>query len=1289
MVRMGGGLKRGMQLGRKKKVKGSATSSKSSPAFEIANAEKPTRNFSDVVQGLRVATSAGKRSSIIRRMSKAQDGDGGVGSSRRMEDGELQMNLVTSTVDRKRSIGLVTHAAPSDELFDHYRNEASHVLKLLLRESNRIWRRAVTELGTDAATLFKENDSIQKTLGLSAADSRSILAGSERVVDKWGNADSRLLLRAVELVKECLVSPYEMNTKCSTIEIVDDDTVIESKALVMIHVWNSRREGRAFQHALKSLTQTRQDIMLPPVVAVPYSVAVFHYARLVTVTWLVPLLQTRQAPLEGSIMQQVEEVWRSALGMSKETVPLPLYAGGDGRFYCCSLKVLTNSLLSNDPETTKHERFEYNCRDDQVELVRTGKTASAYAHTKNGVTDRLLPAIRQKLQSHQTIRNAGDEFWTHLFHACGVNMQSLLYVANVGLLTAPSGDDDDDDDDRSNKTSGPVSSIEEEKKESQALLVNAIATEVAARALKGVILAKIAAQFDESPPASSKEAEAGILAVANEAFSQFTKSSRYVRETVLKAVERKFTNAPEFALDMKAVDFKRVVRHLESRLGLHFHASQKEFTCVTDPIVHGSSGRWQLPHSALRDSYHMSLEFLSAQKTCRRLDDVPRRTLAAISSVVHATTGMHIGIDGCVAIFTESLNDTLSFHAFVMEKLGEAGASGGSTGAWSSIRGSFSANGRRGSASTTNPSSSHRGSVAAMIASVMGTTKPAPHLLLTSILGDFVRQETNVLTISEFDLLFKMSSVSLVDRCFTSTRCLFLFAYFAGHTDEEVRQLAVFTLVLWATALGKGLESFSPSQLVIEYSDWRNNFDDTLIKAQSPHTSNLERFVECVLHDAVMNVFPQLPQESQTILVRALILSSAFVTRRKALKCASLIISIIGQGVIVGNDLLHPVLAEGLVRLHGMLPRGSATAFALAVLVAPSVLHLAAAALLVREFLSEVQAARRLLRRKLTYLNERELFAILSPRKYTDSMMNFVSEGRIIYDKFQAARVAAAQKRRARYRNEGTTDDDDDNQNDDNDDSSAWESDEDVSSATGTAEDCASNVDVFDNDDTDGTNSVGTTSSSGTGKVKRAIGGNRVGYKVVEGMVTAFHQNPASIEHSSREKIIHEYQQSHLKLKQQCRRIIIADRCEQEFALVRFLRQRDLEEVEFAGVLKRAAAVFVHRAIFGYDGPLQPNYYDKNLGREHKLSMRRQSAWATLRTASHLKRLAQEARDRALREIQAEEHKEAADQSEVVREQTPTIDGRNDQSDEEGDAAWTLEVEKALMELEQEALEEP
>ncbi len=151
---------------------------------------------------------------------------------------------------------------------------------------------------------------------------------------------------------------------------------------------------------------------------------------------------------------------------------------------------------------------------------------------------------------------------------------------------------------------------------------------------------------------------------------------------------------------------------------------------------------------------------------------------------MHATRGILLGIDGCIAIFSESLNESLTFHTSMMESLARASAQ-------SSVN----------SAPTPTEQSKRKANLAGLAAQVMNASLPSPHLL-----GDFVRQETNVLTISEVDLLLKDRRPPGRGQVLCSARCLFLFAYFAGHADEEIRQLAVLTLLLWA-----GSRAFHPA----------------------------------------------------------------------------------------------------------------------------------------------------------------------------------------------------------------------------------------------------------------------------------------------------------------------------------------------------------------------------------------------------------------------------------------------------------------------------------------------
>lgn len=875
--------------------------------------------------------------------------------------------------------GVGTDVTLAEEYFDYYRGEAYYIVRCFVLECNRHWRHAVRDLGSGKAPLrFRANEEIQKNNSLSASETRNILLGhSARVVDPWTGFVKTMKERALAVVSKCLESAYcprlqPTNSSILSVGVEDAESFVDLEEMAYVHVWKSRREGRAFQHALRALSQMRQDVLLPPIVAAPFSVAIVFQCRFITVTWMPPLVHSRPQSIEGGILAQVEEVWRRAVGVDTPNVRIPFYAGGDGRYYSITVDILADSNRTLTPETTLHERFEYNCRDDLVEFVRTGEGASNEAHTKNGIEDRLLPALQRKMKDIKTLLNSPPHFISNLFHNCGVNLQLLLHVRDrfatqvnerkdqlVSLLTV-----------------GDFSRAKQ-------FILESIDNEVVARTLKCLILGAVAQATRSYAPYSREDMSDVILRCANSTVSGFLRSGKFLKDVLLPAVEKKFVKAPDFVLDMDKVHMLKVMRHLEERLGLQFDPQQKKFVkSAVQPIFLSNSGRKAVPHCPLNDAAVVALEFLTAQKSWRRGQPMVRRMVATLMSVGVSATGINLSIDGCFTIFTEALCEVLSRHEREQKKF-LTGFGGGVSNA--SI--------------TSVPLQTPKSVGTGGFTSVSGHQENGivPHLLLIGIMGEIVQSESPAVTASELEFLCRIRVMEFADKMFIAERCMQLFSFFSSpkgmvtvridDTDTRVKVLS-----LWGRSIMRGIENVAHQPQIDKQADPKRLYERVLGKYPLPTAKNLDAFLSLVTSDDLMLAIARTAPEVRSDIIRAFVAASTVVKNTTSEKCARVIISFCDA---VYDDIfeeLHPTLADSLCALHDELPRGSAMAFMIAMIVAPTLMHHPGSARLAMDvggIIRQLKAVKRLL-----LPDEGDVFPIVSQGKVLYQVVLNISEGK-------------------------------------------------------------------------------------------------------------------------------------------------------------------------------------------------------------------------------------------------------------------------------------------------------
>lgn len=874
---------------------------------------------------------------------------------------------------QKSDFGTTAEVTLAEEYFGFYTGEAHYITKCFVMECNRHWRRAVRDLGNKAPLRFHANEGIQKANSLTAGETRNILLGhSARVVDSWMGAVKSLRDRALVVVHKCLESAYMPRTQGPQSSIMfvgveDAESFVDLEEMAYIHVWKSRREGRAFQHSLRALAQVRQDVLLPPIVATPFSIAVAFQGRFITVTWMVPLVHSKPQQIEGGILAQVEEVWRRAVGVDKEGIRVPLYAGGDGRYYGMTMDILADSNLTLTSESTLHERFEYNCRDDLVEFVRTGEGASNLAHTKNGIEDRLLPALQRKMKDIKQLLNSPPNFVSHLFHSCGVNLQLMLHVRDRFSMQV----NERKDQLVSLLTIGDFS-------KAKTYILECIDNEVVARTMKALILGAIAHATRSYVPYSRDDMSEVILRCANSTITGFLRSAKFIKNVLLPAVQKKFIKAPDFVLDMDKLHIMRIFKHLEERLGLTFDPQEKKFVhAEVKPFYLGCSGRKPIPYCPLNDASVVALEFLAAQKSWRKGQPMVRRMLATLMAVSVSATGINLSIDGCFTIFTESLTDVLSRHE--REQKRYFGVVGGSA-----VSGS-----RMGGGST--------GGTLGSAGDVIGSGGVAPHLLMIGIMGEIVQSESPAVTASELEYLCRIRVLEFADKMFVAERCQQLFSFFSSpkgmitvrldDTDTRVKVLS-----LWGRSIMRGIENVAHQPEIGKAMDPKKMYERVLGKYPLPTATNLETFLSLVTDDDHMQAISQSPPEVRSDIIRAFVAATIVVKTSTSERCARVIISFSDA---IYDDIfeeLHPTLADSLCALHDELPRSSAMAFMIALIVAPSLMHHPGSARLAMAIGSMIRQLK--LAKRLLLPEELDIFHIVSQGKILHQTVLNCAEGK-------------------------------------------------------------------------------------------------------------------------------------------------------------------------------------------------------------------------------------------------------------------------------------------------------
>ncbi|CUG87935.1 Hypothetical protein, putative [Bodo saltans] len=881
---------------------------------------------------------------------------------------------------QKSDFGTTAEVTLAEEYFSFYTGEAHYITKCFVMECNRHWRRAVRDLGNKAPLRFHANEAIQKANSLTAGETRNILLGhSARVVDGWMGAVKSLRDRALAIVHKCLESAYMPRTQGPTSSIMfvgveDAESFVDLEEMAYIHVWKSRREGRAFQHSLRALAQVRQDVLLPPIVATPFSIAVAFQGRFITVTWMAPLVHSKPQQIEGGILAQVEEVWRRAVGVDKEGIRVPLYAGGDGRYYGMTMDILADSNLTLTAESTLHERFEYNCRDDLVEFVRTGEGASNLAHTKNGIEDRLLPALQRKMKDIKQLLNSPPHFVSHLFHSCGVNLQLMLHVRDRFSMQV----NERKDQLVSLLTIGDFS-------KAKMFILESIDNEVVARTLKSLILGAIAHATRSYVPYSRDDMLEVILRCANSTITGFLRSVKFIKNILLPAIQKKFIKAPDFVLDMDKLHIMRIFKHLEERLGLTFDPQEKKFVQADiKPFYLSCSGRKPIPYCPLNDASVVALEFLAAQKSWRKGQPMVRRMLATLMAVSVSATGINLSIDGCFTIFTESLCDVLSRHE--REQKRYFGMVGGST-----VAGSRTAGGRGDTASAA-----YSGTLGSA-GDVIGNGGVAPHLLMIGIMGEIVQSESPAVTASELEYLCRIRVLEFADKMFVAERCQQLFSFFSSpkgmitvrldDTDTRVKVLS-----LWGRSIMRGIENVAHQPEIGKAMDPKKMYERVLGKYPLPTATNLETFLSLITEDDHMQAISQAPPEVRSDIIRAFVAATIVVKTSTSERCARVIISFSDA---IYDDIfeeLHPTLADSLCALHDELPRSSAMAFMIALIVAPSLMHHPGSARLAMEIGSLIRQLK--LAKRLLLPEELDIFHIVSQGKILHQTVLNCAEGK-------------------------------------------------------------------------------------------------------------------------------------------------------------------------------------------------------------------------------------------------------------------------------------------------------
>lgn len=486
----------------------------------------------------------------------------------------------------------------------HYSAEAEQVTAEYLDSCKRMFA-AVQQVSK-----YVTNQQQQELLHVSPAglvglvlNANSMTASGADFSDT-NNVD-RVLRNALRIATDVLKdSLFEDYSRVPSLRQISSQSFIHSDELVYVHLWHSRREARKFQANLRALSVSRHRLALPNLLCVPLSVALAFQGRMVTVTWLAPLLD--EAPIQctnDGVLGAMDDAWRFACGGSIVGAQrLQFHAGADGRYYCVAPTVLAG-LGDRNMESSNV------CRHEHMTQDRGGAEDDYRAvelHIESALT-RAAVQLGDIVTNEERLREASPDLITKICRECGLNKQFLFRLRNVLVQTLQNGD----------------------QAAAAAAVVDLIDTEMIGRTLKTVMEAHILLAVDESEGPLSL---ASRLLIMNELMTMFFRHPEFLQNTLMPIMRVKYRATEAFVVHPSHLKLGMIARLLAERFAMSFDPKHRRFAAfLEEPVVLGHTAR-----SAIS-----SAEYLVGNKVLasRKVQDFLKQSIAVRLKQLEAPTG--------------------------------------------------------------------------------------------------------------------------------------------------------------------------------------------------------------------------------------------------------------------------------------------------------------------------------------------------------------------------------------------------------------------------------------------------------------------------------------------------------------------------------------------------------------------------------------------------------------------------------------------------------------------------
>jgi hypothetical protein len=473
----------------------------------------------------------------------------------------------------------------------HYANECEHVTAEFLDTCRRVFA------GLQQPSKYVTNLQLQEILSVGPGGLVGLVLGGASLQGDQQTSDNANVERQVRnavriassIVKDGLHE--DMSTQ-KALRQISSQSYVHSEELAYVHLWHCRREGRKFQQILRSLAAVRHRIPAPKSLCVPFSVAVAHQGRFITVTWMPPLIDELPVTCTNDgIIGTLDDAWRYACGASltpQHTQQLgnrlSFHAGADGRYY-----TMTSCLPPLGDRNTDSSNA---CRYEHMVSDRSGADDDLRAveiHVENALT-RAAVNLGDIVTNEEKLREASPDLVTRVCRDAGLNKQFLFRLRNVMVQTLQNSGQD----------------------QAAGATVDMLDTEMIGRTLKSVVEAHLLMSIDESDGPFTLSSR---LVVVNELMTIFFRNPEFLQGTLMPLMRMKFRATDAFVVHPSHLKLGMVARMLAERFGMTFDPKTRKFAAfLEDPVVLGHTAR-----SAIN-----SAEFYSGNKTLasRRTQDL-------------------------------------------------------------------------------------------------------------------------------------------------------------------------------------------------------------------------------------------------------------------------------------------------------------------------------------------------------------------------------------------------------------------------------------------------------------------------------------------------------------------------------------------------------------------------------------------------------------------------------------------------------------------------------------------